>query len=144
MANREDTERAQRRDYFRARIGLSLLVPTQRSRQPREGVPYQPPTDSAADYRILRVRDLSGGGCCCETTDPWPPVGSRWTGYLYLDDARGPLELDLLALRRQDLDDELVALVAFRFLEMRESKRQRILRALFREYRRQLRRDAQA
>ena len=134
MANREDTERAQRRDYFRARIGLSLLVPTQRSRQPREGVPYQPPTDSAADYRILRVRDLSGGGCCCETTDPWPPVGSRWTGYLYLDDARG----------RQDLDDELVALVAFRFLEMRESKRQRILRALFREYRRQLRRDAEA
>jgi c-di-GMP-binding flagellar brake protein YcgR len=142
MASPGDTERAQRRDYFRARIGLSLLVPTQRA--PREGVPYQPPTGSGADYRILRVRDLSGGGCCCETTDPWPPVGSRWTGYLYLDDARGPLELDLLVLRRQESDDEPVALVAFRFLEMRESKRQRVLRALFREYRRQRRREAEA
>lgn len=142
MASSGDTERAQRRDYFRARIGLSLLVPTQHA--PREGVPFQPPTDSGADYRILRVRDLSGGGCCCETTDPWPAVGSRWTGYLYLDDARGPLELDLLALRRQEPDDDPVGLVAFRFLEMRESKRQRILRALFREYRRQRRREAEA
>lgn len=144
-------------------------------------MPYLPPIGSGTDYRILRVRDLSAGGCCCETTDDWPGVGSHLTGYLYLDDARGPLELDLLVLRRQtselesrppesdvtlgsDGDDssecsreeaetgpetgsevgsetgsETVTLVAFRFLEMRESKRQRIMRALFREFRRERR-----
>jgi len=139
MVDPGEMQRVQRRDYFRARIGLSLLVPTQRPPRPRDGVPYQPPTDSGADYRILRVRDLSGGGCCCETTSAWPSVGTRWTGYLYLDDGRGPLELDLLAVRREEPDDEPTALVAFRFLEMRESKRQRIMRALFREYRRQRR-----
>jgi c-di-GMP-binding flagellar brake protein YcgR len=132
------TSSSQRREYFRARIRLSLLIPTQRQPRLLEGVPYLPPTKSGTDYRILRVRDLSGGGCCCEATDDWPAVGSRLTGYLYLDDGRGPLDLDLLVLRRQDdeAEESEVALVAFRFLEMRESKRQRILRVLFREYRR--------
>lgn len=185
MGQPGETTSAQRREYFRARIGLSLLIPTQpRARtHPREGVPYLPPTASGVDYRILRVRDLSGGGCCCETTDDWPQVGSHLTGYLYLGDTRGPLELDLLVLRRQeggpaadfevrladargpaepagnladsqpeplctrddeDATDETITLVAFRFLEMRESRRQRILRALFREFRRRRRQSSES
>ena len=213
MGEPEGTGGAQRREYFRTRIRLSLLIPTHLpSAVPREGVPFLAPTAHGTDYRILRVRDLSAGGCCCETTDDWPEVATRLTGYLYLDDARGPLELDLLVVRRDepgswtDSDEdeprgnpetgsapeargsgrdedsrgsdrsiagdrsrksgrvidghfreraksgdddgsdevggsagELIGRVAFQFLELRESKRQRILRALFREYRRQRR-----
>jgi c-di-GMP-binding flagellar brake protein YcgR len=96
------------------------------------------------------------------------------TGYLYLDDDRAPLQLELHVIRREADEEEANevesgeedagdenrneeenagagnvdeagdpdpgrAVVGFQFLGMRESKRRRIMKALFREYRRQRR-----
>ncbi|MEZ4654644.1 MAG: PilZ domain-containing protein [Candidatus Eisenbacteria bacterium] len=92
----------QRREYFRSPIGLCMMVPVSPRPRigPRDGVPFLPPAGDGADYRMLRLHDLSGGGCCCEVDDDWPGLRTEHTGYLYLDDGRGPLELDLLVVRR--------------------------------------------
>jgi c-di-GMP-binding flagellar brake protein YcgR len=132
----------QRREYFRMAVRLSMLVPTVQSRSvPAQGVPYLPPLGDGSDFRLLQIEDLSAGGCRARVPVDWPPVGSRLPGYLYLDDERGPLEVELLVVRREDEDtDEPVE--AFSFLRLRERNRQRILRRLFREYRRERARAA--
>lgn len=118
-------------------VRLSMLVPTVQTRKtPDQGVPYLPPLGDGSDFRLLQVEDLSAGGCRAHVPEEWPPVGSRLPGYLYLGDERGPLEVDLLVTRRDD-DDTDHPVAAFTFLNLRERNRQRILRRLFREYRRE-------
>lgn len=132
----------QRREFFRMAVRLSMLVPTvQTAKVPARGVPYLPPLGDGSDFRLLQIEDLGAGGCRARVPVDWPPVGSRLPGYLYLDDDRGPLEVDLLVVRREDEDtDDPCA--AFAFIRLRDRHRQRILRRLFREYRRQRARSA--
>jgi c-di-GMP-binding flagellar brake protein YcgR len=145
MEDRDHEIERQRREYFRSEIGLSLLVTVRPpAARPRSGVPFLPPRDDGSDYRILRVRDLSASGCRCEVFGDAFPIGAEMTGFLYLDDDRGPLELELHVIRREERDEGDRALVGFRFLGMREAKRRRIMKALFREYRRQRRAERES
>ncbi len=135
----ESQERVQRREFFRMRIGLPLLVasrPSEASRSVRLGASYLPPAASGADYRMFRSLDLSGGGCLVDGGEEWLEPGSVHPGFLYLDDGGGPLTLSLLVIRSDGDEDDGMAETAFRFVELKERRRERILRALYREYRR--------
>ena len=135
----ESQERVQRREFFRMRIGLPLLVasrPSEASRSVRLGASYLPPAVSGADYRMFRSLDLSGGGCLVDGCEEWLEPGSVHPGFLYLDDGGGPLPLSLLVIRSDGDEDEDQAETVFRFVELKERRRERILRALYREYRR--------
>ncbi|MCC7144067.1 MAG: PilZ domain-containing protein [Candidatus Eisenbacteria bacterium] len=129
-------ERLQRREFFRMRIHLPLLVAAPGAPFDRElgkAIPYLSPREPAGEYRLLRLSDLSGGGCLANGWEPWLTPGTVHVGYLYIDDGGGPLPLRLLVVRADEERGE----TAFHFVEMRERRRERVLRALYREYRRQ-------
>lgn len=132
-------DRVQRREFFRMRLGLPLLVAARASEPARDlnlGVSYFPAVERGADYRMFRSLDLSGGGCLVEGTEEWLKPAGVHSGYLYLDDGGGPLPLSLLVIRSLRNEDEERIETAFRFVELKEQRRERILRALYREYRR--------
>lgn len=125
-------ERVQRREDFRLSASLPLLVAAPH----RASEPVRAPESAAelrtaagAHFRIFRLRDLSGGGCCAVGGEPWLALTSEHRGFLYLPDSGGPLPLNMRVVRRTD------ALTAFQFLDLDAPARERILRALYREYR---------
>lgn len=134
----EPPVRIQRREHFRMAVAFPMLVSLPNSGWrglPRAGVPYLPPQIDGPDYRILRLRDMSGGGCRCVGAEVWMEPGTVVTGFVYLGDGAGPLAVKLLVVRT--FGNGRGREVAFQFVEMKERRRERILRALFREYRRQ-------
>lgn len=130
--------RVQRREFFRLPVRFPILLcrPDPQGNQfLAEGVPYLPPREDGTDYRILRTIDVSGGGCLCAGSEEWMREGYTYDGHLYLGDGQPPLAVRMALLRV--FGEGRAQQSAFQFVELRERRRERILRALFREYRRQ-------
>lgn len=131
-------DRVQRREFFRMRLSLPLLVPRAKHRDllglSLGALPVLTEL-SGADYRLFRSIDLSGGGCLLEGVEPWLRAGSEHRGYLYVGDDGGPLPLELIVIR--STAEPSPGQTAIRFTRLPERRRERILRALYREHRRQ-------
>lgn len=131
-------DRVQRREFFRMRLSLPLLVPRVKSRDllglSLGSLPLLA-EGTAADYRLFRSIDLSGGGCLLEGVEPWLSAGTEHRGYLYVGDDGGPLPLELIVIR--STMEPSPGQTAIRFAHLPERRRERILRALYREHRRQ-------
>ncbi len=116
--------RLQRRRYFRMQVQMPLLL--RESGLDEKGQPR---------VRILPVRDLSGGGCLCVDPDGLLEPGMIREARLLLEKPAGFLAVQVQVVRRTRAPSgELAA--GLRFLGLVERDRERILRALFEEYRR--------
>lgn len=127
-----------RREFFRSDLDLPLLLVTPDEPGPgaaESGISSRRPDLSQAEMRILRVRNLSGGGCCCIALGDRVPGDRIHTAHLYLEDGEPALALQVQVVRATSSAPGSWE-IAFCFLRLRERSRQRIMRALFREYRR--------
>ena len=130
-------ERVQRREFFRMKLALPLLVPRAAGRDLLGLSLGAMPVLSqvgGADYRLFRTIDLSGGGCLLQGAEGWMSPGNEHRAYLYLGDGAGPMPLDLVVIRSSL--EPLPGETAVRFVRTPERRRERILRALYREHRR--------
>jgi len=120
--------RLQRREYFRMRVRLPFMV---------EGV-IDPPAIDPPSPRCLQLVDLSAGGCCCRD-----PEGTLQAGLVYrvrlMLEAGAALVLHARVVRRARMRQGPVA--GLHFPDLRDCDRERIMSALFEEYRRQRRRS---
>jgi len=155
--------RLQRREYFRlaARLPLVVALPADPpelaqseerpdpGKSPQPGEPAEPRVppgrDSASDaveaglpppaprYHIFPLADLSGGGCFCLDPEEVLEVGLVLPARLDLGDGDPPLSVTAEVVRRGEARGEGGA--GLRFLDLPEKNRERIMRALFREFR---------
>lgn len=112
--------RMQRREYFRLGVRLPIAVGL--------GLPEGMP-------RLFRVLDLSGGGCFVHDEEETLDVGEEHDACLDLRDQRAPLNLRVTVVRRGQVSGETGA--GLQFLGLQESSRERIMRALFDQFRRE-------
>jgi len=127
-------ERVQRREYFRLPFAASLLLARTPGHPAGSASSAPPLLDGGrfeAEFHLARVHDLSGGGCRVEGTQSWLGLDNVHAGFLYLGEG-APLALDLRTVRIERSPER----TAFQFMGLPERKRERILRALFREHRR--------
>lgn len=127
-------ERVQRREYFRLPFAASLMI-ARTPGHPAGSASSAPPIIEGGrfepEFLLTRVHDLSGGGCRVEGTQPWLGLDQVHAGFLYLGEG-APLALDLRTVRIERSPER----TAFQFVGLPERRRERILRALFREHRR--------
>jgi c-di-GMP-binding flagellar brake protein YcgR len=131
-------QRLQRREYFRMPVRFSFLLRLRR-RRPRgeEGRPaVEAPAAPAeeAHWALFALVNLSGGGCLCLDPQGQLRMDGVFEGRLHTGDDDPPLILRTAVVRRTKVRGEPAA--GMRFVGLREKDRQRIMAALFREYRR--------
>ena len=129
--------RMQRREYFRLGVRLPIAVRLGRAgEQPEDVTPESaPPAREAELPRLFRVLDLSGGGCFVRDDDEVLRIGAEHDACLDLRDQEAPLQVRVVVVRRGRVYGEGGA--GLRFLDLRESCRARIMRALFEQFRRE-------
>lgn len=129
LLNEDTPERLQRREYFRLKVRLPILL----------RIPGQEPDSSesgAAQSRwlLFPVRDLSGGGCLCLDPDELITIGNLYEARFKTEPHQSPLSFTLRAVRRTTVRNLPAA--GFEFVALPEKDRARIMAALFSEYRR--------
>ncbi len=97
--------------------------------------PEPAPRAQAPQIVIFRLADLSGGGCLCLDPDERLRDGRVYRATLDLHDGL-PLQVEVEAVRRGVSFG--IRCVGLRFVALAESRRERIMRALFREQRRRI------
>jgi c-di-GMP-binding flagellar brake protein YcgR len=113
-------ERWQRREFFRMRVSVPMLLEGGSEARPASG--------------LFRVVDLSGGGCLCLDAGEELAVGDAFQGRLKLPQTSESVRVRLRVVRRtRDRGRPAAGLF---FEALREKDRQRIVCSLFAEYRR--------
>lgn len=129
--------RMQRREYFRLGVRLPIAVRLGRAGEPPDDATPDsaPPARESELPRLFRVLDLSGGGCFVRDDDEVLRIGAEHDACLDLRDQESPLQVRVVVVRRGRVSGEAGA--GLRFLDLRESCRARIMRALFEQFRRE-------
>jgi c-di-GMP-binding flagellar brake protein YcgR len=128
-------QRLQRREYFRMPVRFSFLVRL-RGRSLREaegGLMEEDPSAPPAQWALFSLVNLSGGGCLCLDPKGLLRMDAVYEGRLHTGDEDPPLVLCVAVVRRTQMRGEEAA--GLRFVGLKEKSRQRIMAALFREYR---------
>jgi c-di-GMP-binding flagellar brake protein YcgR len=123
--------RWQRREFFRMWVGFPFAIDL--------------PGRKGGDGRrlhLFRLLDLSGGGCLCLDPGGHLRPGAPYRLHLKLPESRERMLLQGRVVRRTRVRGERAA--GIEFVGLRDRDRQKILCALFGEYRRQRVRDEEA
>jgi c-di-GMP-binding flagellar brake protein YcgR len=131
-------QRLQRREYFRMPVRFSFLVRLRGRRRPTESMTpmlEDPSIPSApTQWALFSLVNLSGGGCLLLDPEGLLKPDTVYEGRLHTGDDQPPLVLQSAVVRRTQFRGGPAA--GLRFVALKEKDRQRIIAALFREYRR--------